>query len=51
MGWAFAKQEIYYPITRLVESFKSDMSNAIVLFFPGKMPSANDVAQRINAMF
>ena len=27
------------------------MSNTIILFFPGKMPSANDVAQWINAMF
>ena len=50
MGWSFAKQDIYYPITWLVESFKS-VHVKIILFFPGKMPPTNDIAQWINAMF
>ena len=39
------------PSQDLLNPLKVYMSNAIILFFPGKMPSANDVAQWINAMF
>ena len=39
------------PSQDLLNPLKVYMPNAIILFFPGKMPSANDMAQWINAMF
>ena len=35
----------------LLNHLKVYMSNGIILFFPGKMPFANDLTQWINAMF
>ena len=47
-----AKQHILLSQSQdVLNPFKVYMSNAIILFFHGKMPSAKDVSQWMNTMF